>query len=121
FVARQVHAEDRVVVVRGELGPGCVDQLLQELFDVDAARADLFHADAFAQIAGLGLPGCMRFGTGSHDNAPSSNEADPWIRTGIRRDGRSGTAVRQPSGSGHTRYFSRNLAHAWPHKMCAGV
>src|SRR5205807_5078250 len=46
LVAGQKHAQDGVVVVRGELGPGGVDELPDQLFHVDAARPDRFHPDA---------------------------------------------------------------------------
>src|SRR5262249_47041972 len=71
LVPGQVHSENGVVVIGCEFGAGGVDQLFDKLLDVDAARADLFHADALVDIAGLRLAGRVRF-SGSHLVSPSS-------------------------------------------------
>src|SRR5262249_52272757 len=117
LVAGQVHAQDRVVVIRRELGPGRVDELLHQLIDVDAARADLLDADALGDVARLGLAGRVRFRTRSHYDAPSKRNK---VRTGLHSATRCLRNSRAPGGAwGGRRYIHSDHPRARPQKMLA--
>src|SRR5262249_15395166 len=116
LVPGQVHAQDRVVVVGGELRPGRVDQLLDQVLDVDAALLEFDDANPFAGVAWLGLAGRVRLGWRARALRTCCH-ADL-----LEREKKATKTCRPPATIAHgrlrTRFLFRNDSRPRPPESC---
>jgi len=120
LVPGQVHAQNRVVVVRRKLGSSGGNQLLDKLLDIDAVLLEHFIAHALARIAWRDLASSMGFRDGRHQ-LPSWDEQrvySAFLETTLAPGARICTVPKADAIASHCRSRAKGDA---PDALCVPV